>query len=452
MDAILSRIDRVNPKVNCLVTVVAEQARAAARQAEALLMSTPVESLPALHGIPVTVKDLEDTAGVRTTYGSKNHADNVPDQDAPIWARLKAAGAILVAKTTTPEFGCHGITESLLTGITNNPWDLGRTTGGSSGGAAAAVASGICPLATGSDGGGSIRVPSSFCGVVGLKASSGRIPINGRENAYESVVVVGPMTRTVADNALMLNVIAGPDPYDAISLPRQNLDYLDIVRSASIKGLKVAFCADLKNGPVDPEVINVVTAAAERFQRDLGAHVEAVDIELPDPIDYFKAWWGPEFSMVYEDLFLSFGKPENCPAHLPTVAKWGELIGAVEHARIRATTRSKIHAAFADIFQKYDLLIWPTTPVVAFPHPGAAGGLTHINGSPVREPLLDNQRFTEAVSHAGYPALSLPAGFTRDGLPVGLQIAAAHGRDDAVLCAAAAFERVAPWAARRPGL
>lgn len=452
MSAILNRIERVEPKVNCLVTVVAEQAMQAAKKAEAMLMSVPIDSLPALHGIPVTVKDLEDTAGVRTTYGSRNHADHVPDEDAPIWARLKAAGAILVAKTTTPEFGCHGITESLLTGITNNPWDLSRTTGGSSGGAAAAVAAGLCPLATGSDGGGSIRVPSSFCGVVGLKPSPGRIAFNSRDNAYESVVVVGPMTRTVADNAWMLDLVAGPAEYDAISLPRQNLSYLDVVRNASVKGLRVAFCADLKNGPIETEVLRVVTEAAQRFEQDLGAHVESVDIALPDPVDYFKAWWGPDFSMVYEDLFLSFGKPENCPAHLPTVAGWGKSISAAEHARLRSTTRSEIHAAFADIFQHYDLLIWPTTPVVAFPHPGSAGGMTQIEGIAVREPLLDNQRFTEAVSHAGYPAISVPAGFTASGLPVGLQIAAAHGRDDAVLNAAAAFERAAPWAGYRPVL
>ncbi|NIE72959.1 amidase [Pantoea sp. Ap-967] len=452
LDAVLARMKRLDPKINCLVTIAEEQARHQAKHAEQVLMDTPVDELPVLHGIPVTVKDLEDTAGVRTTYGSRNHAENVPTVDSPIWARMKAAGAILVAKTTTPEFGCHGITESLLTGITNNPWDVSRTTGGSSGGAAAAVASGFCPLATGSDGGGSIRVPSSFCGVVGLKPSVGRIAYNTYENAYESVVVVGPITRTVRDNALMLDVTAGEYPYDAIALPKPDINYLDVVRHASVKGLRIAYCPNLDNGPADPEVISVVERAAAKFERDLGATVEVVKLDLPDPVDYFKAWWGPEFYSIYEDNFLSFGKPENIPAHLPIIAEWGAKLDLAMYTKVRTEVRSRIHTTFAEIFEKYDLLIWPTTPVVAFPHPGVAGGMTHVNGIPVREPLLDNQRFTEAVSHAGYPAISVPAGFTNLGLPVGLQIAARHGRDDSVLAAAAAFEQAAPWAAIRPCL
>lgn len=452
VQAVLNRIERLEPRINCLVTKTAESALQQAREAEKMLMSVPVEKLPALHGIPVTVKDLEDTAGVRTTYGSRNFADHYPTSDSTIWSRLKAAGAILIGKTTTPEFGCHGVTESLLTGITNNPWDLSRTTGGSSGGAAAAIAAGFGPLATGSDGGGSIRVPSSFCGIVGLKPSTGRIPYNGRDNAFESVVVVGPMTRTVADSALMLNVTSGPALYDAVSLPAPDVDYLEAVRHASVVGLRIGFCPDLKSGPVDPEVIEVVSKAVEKFHTELKASVDIVNVELPDPIQYFKDWWGPEFAMIYEDLFLSFNKPENIPAHLPTIAGWGISMSVVEHAKVRSQTRSKIHSAFADVFAQYDLLIWPTTPVTAFKHPGAVGGQTHINGIPVKEPILDNQRFTEAVSHAGYPAITVPAGFTASGLPVGMQIAAPHGRDDAVLIAAACFEQAMPWAVFRPNL
>lgn len=450
MTAIIDRIERLAPRINCFVTLQAEQALSQARIAEAQLMSTPVDELPALHGLPVSVKDLEDTAGVRTTYGSKNFANHVPTRDAPIWARLKANGAILLGKTTTPEFGFHSVTESLLTGITNNPWDLTRTTGGSSGGAAAAVAAGFGPLATGSDGGGSIRVPSSFCGVVGLKATPGRIPINTRESAFESVVVVGPITRTVGDCALMLNAVAGPDPYDAISLPESGLDYLKAIEHASVRGLRIGFCADLGSGPVEAEVSAVLAKAVARIERELGARVDPIVIDLPDPMDYFMAWWGPHIGLAYEETILPFGKPENTHPLVVDFVQRTRGISVMDFARTQTTTRSKIHTAFADVFAKYDLMIWPTTPTVAFPHPGPEGGPTEIAGVKVREPALDNQRFTEAVSHAGYPAISVPAGFTSAGLPVGMQIAAEHGCEVALLRAAAAFEAIAPWSARRP--
>lgn len=208
VQAVLARIERVDPLVNAFVTVTAEQALTAAREAERQVTATSAEQLAPLHGVPITVKDLTDTAGVRTTYGSVAFKDHVPQRDTLAWSRLKAAGAILVGKTCTPEFGALGVTESPLTGITNNPWDTSRTAGGSSGGAAAAVASGLAPLAWGSDGGGSIRIPASCCGVVGLKASTGRIPVYGEGDVYGLVSTSGPLTRTVADAALMLHVTA----------------------------------------------------------------------------------------------------------------------------------------------------------------------------------------------------------------------------------------------------
>ena len=450
--AVLDRIERIEPLVNAMVTIRRTEALAEAQKAAEALRGAPERDGMPLLGLPVLVKDLEDTKGVRTTFGSKLFRDRIPDQDAPIWARLKAAGAILIGKTTTPEFGLHTVTESLLTGITNNPWDITRTTGGSSGGSAAAIAAGYGPLSTGSDGGGSIRVPSSLCGVVGLKASPGRIPMNSRLSAYESVSVVGPMTRTVADNALMLNVVAGPDPYDAISLPASDEDYAQAIRHASVRGLRVAYSPDLGSGPVDPEVAEVVRAAAQRFEVDLGANVEEVSLVLPDPIEYFTAWWGPQITVTYLDELLAAGDVADVHPVIVEFVDRVKSIGLYEYVRTQSQVRSRIHAAFADVFSKFDLLIWPTTSTVAYPHPGPIGGPLVVGGQPVRDSVLENQRLTEAISHGGYPAISIPAGFTRQGLPVGLQIAAGHFRDSAVLRAAAAYEAAAPWAHMRPSL
>ncbi|BEL04439.1 amidase family protein [Actinoplanes sichuanensis] len=451
--AVLDRIERVGSRLNCFVTVVAEQAMAAAKDAERRVVQTAAAELPALHGIPVTVKDLEATAGVRTTFGSVRYADHVPATSAPIWQRMHEAGAVLVGKTTTPEFGMHGITESRLTGVTNNPWDLSRTTGGSSGGAAAAVAAGLAPLATGSDGGGSIRVPASLCGAVGFKPTIGRIPFATPDSgAYEAVTVTGPITRTVADAALMFEVVAGELDHDAVSIlgpaPRASAALHD----ATLRGLRVAYSPDLGCGPVDPETDRVVRAAVGVMAAEGGAEVEEVTIHLPDPYDYFVGWWGPhlllELALMAEDGITL----DDCPDAVRPLVERAASMSAVDFVRVQMVTRSQIYRAFADVFARFDLLVWPTTPLPAFEHPGAAGGPLSIAGRPVREPAMENQRLTEAISHAGCPAITVPAGFTHDGLPVGLQIAARRGADIAVLRAAAAFEAIAPWAHRRPPL
>ncbi|MFK0033723.1 amidase [Pseudomonas monteilii] len=452
MQAVLARVDRLNPQINCFVTLTADQAMAQAKEAERLIMSSDPRTLSPLVGLPVSVKDLENTAGVRTTYGSKHFADHVPTTDATIWERLKRDGAILIGKTTTPEFGMHSVTESPLTGVTNNPWDLSRTTGGSSGGAAAAVAAGMGPLATGSDGGGSIRVPSSFCGTVGLKASRGRIPVNTAESSYESVQVVGPMTRTVADTALMMNSVAGPHPFDAYSLPADGTDYVAGISNASLKGLRVAYCPDLGNGPMEPDVSAAIAQAAERFGQDLGAHVEMVQINLPDVYEYFVAWWGPTLDLMIKQNVLPFGCIEESHPLIASFAKRAEKFSAADYYHTHSVVRSQIHTAFANVFQKFDLLIWPTTAMVAFKHPLDATCPSHIAGVAISEPTLVNQRLTEAVSHAGYPAISIPAGFSSEGLPIGLQIAAGHAQDLLVLKAAAAYEAAHPWAHLRPSL
>ncbi|MFE4675531.1 amidase [Streptomyces sp. NPDC056723] len=449
--AVLSRIERLQPRLNCFVTVNSEQALAGARRAEKLVVSTPADQLPPLHGIPVTVKDLEETAGVRTTFGSRHFTDHVPERSAPIWDRLCGAGAILVGKTTTPEFGMAGITESGLTGITNNPWDLSRTTGGSSGGAAAAVASGLAPLATGSDGGGSIRVPASMCGVVGLKATSGRIPFGSAgSGAYETVTVTGPLTRTVADAAFMLDVVAGPYADDAVCLLDQEADYLVALGMASLRGKRVAYSPDLGAGSVDLETARVVREAVQLLAVDGGAQVEQVELSLPDPLDYFEKWWGPYLAQEVDALAEEGLELGDFPLPMQEFYRRTSGMSAREFAYTQMVTRTEIFREFASLFATYDFLVWPTTPMPAFAHPGPLGGPTEVGGVAARWPSIENQRLTEAIAHAGCPAISVPAGFTRDGLPVGLQIAAVRGADAAVLQAAAAFEAIAPWAHLRP--
>src|SRR5947209_398713 len=273
LDAVLDRIERLNPKLNAFVTLTDEQARREAKAAERALSKKGARLGP-LHGVPFSVKDLVITKGVRTTFGTPLYRDNVPSEDAPMVERLKAAGAIMLGKTNTPTFGWIGATHNLLFGPTRNPWNLGRTPGGSSGGASAAAAAGLGPLHVGTDGGGSIRIPASFAGIFGLKPSYGRIPAYPPSGAW-SLSHIGPMARTVADAALMMNVCAGPDERDQYSLPAQRIEWSKMLRG-SVKGLRVGYTDNLSgDDPVDPEVRTICAQAAKAF-RELGCRVEDV--------------------------------------------------------------------------------------------------------------------------------------------------------------------------------
>ncbi|MGH7277156.1 MAG: amidase, partial [Candidatus Rokuibacteriota bacterium] len=282
IDAALARIDKLNPRLNAYVLVTAEAARAAAKAAERALMTKGARLGP-LHGVPFSVKDLVVTRGVRTTFGTPIYRDNVPAEDAPMVARMKAAGGIMLGKTNTPTFGWLGATHNLLFGATRNPWNLERTPGGSSGGASAAVAAGLAPLAIGTDGGGSIRIPASFAGIYGIKPSYGRIPVHPASAAW-SLSHIGPMTRTVADAALMLQVSAGPDERDQSSLPPAGVDYTKTLRG-TLKGTRVAYAEDLGFAEaLDPEVRAACGRAAKVF-RELGGHVDEVAPGWPSPRD-----------------------------------------------------------------------------------------------------------------------------------------------------------------------
>ncbi|NUP47757.1 MAG: amidase [Catenulispora sp.] len=448
VDAVLDRLEQVNPAINAFVTVTAEQAREQAAQAAQQVMNTPAEDLKPLHGLPITVKDLTETAGVRTTYGHPAMTDYIAEEDGIAWSRLKAAGAILIGKTTTPEFGLTGICESKLTGITNNPWDTGRTSGGSSGGAAASLAAGIGPLAWGSDGGGSIRVPAACCGVVGHKASSGRIPFSQAGEYSLGVDVEGPLARTVGDTALLLSITAGPHLADPTSLPADRdliatLQALAAGAQVSLGGKRIAFATGFGARTAEDDVLSVVRAAATVFVDGLGAAVDGVEIELPDTEDYFADFFGPQYALIVDEMAEWGVEASTLWPFVLECAERGRAATAVDLTRTMTATRGKIAAAFSAVFADHDLLITPTLLTPAIQHPSAsddpiaqAGGVLHM--------------LTEPPSHAGLPAVTVNCGFTNAGLPVGLQIIGPYHADGAVLEAAAAFQSATDWHTRHP--
>ncbi|MGH7355947.1 MAG: amidase, partial [Candidatus Rokuibacteriota bacterium] len=410
-----------------------------AKAAERALMRRSARLGP-LHGIPFSVKDLVVTKGVRTTFGTPLYRDNVPGEDAPMVERLRAAGGIMLGKTNTPTLGWIGATHNLLFGPTRNPWKLDRTPGGSSGGASAAAAAGLGPLHIGTDGGGSIRIPASFAGVFGHKPSYGRVSVYPPSAAW-SLSHIGPLTRTVGDAALMLRVSAGRDARDPYSLSAPPADYTKAL-AGRIKGLRVAYADDLGFvDALDPEVRAVCATAARAF-RELGCRLETVEPGWPSPRD---AWQEIFCGGIATRLQPYLGrKSEIDPGLLrivetelagpPTryVQAWFDRLAWMEHPR--------------RLFETYDLLL---TPAVACP-PFAVGldNPTEIAGKPV-DPYAWTP-FTWPFNLTGQPAASVPAGFTVDGLPIGLQIVGRPEDDMTVLRAAAAFERARPWSQHRP--
>ncbi len=447
VDAVLARLDEVEPRLNAFVTVTADEARRQAREAATAIKRGETDG--PLVGIPVTVKDLTSTAGVRTTFGSTLYAENIPTEDDVDWARLKAAGAILIGKTTTPEFGLLGVTESRLTGITSNPWGEGRTAGGSSGGAAASVAAGVAPIAWGSDGGGSIRVPAAFCGAVGLKPSEGRIP--SLSQSYQGVLSSGPLTRTVRDAALALSITAGPDERDARSLPAaRGSDYLEAVQAPSVAGLRIAVLEHFGLGPVSGTVGAVMREAAEVLSA-LGGRPEPMALNLPDPIDYFLTFWAPSFTQALAEMRALEGwADDRVHPTMLDVAERGTQMSAMEYWETAVVVRQQLYDGFQSVFERTDFIVVPTVPLTAFPHPGPAAGNTHIDGMEIAHPTFDFHRLTEPPSHAGLPAITVPCGFDQDGMPVGLQVIGRRFDDAGVLRVAAAFEEATAWHLRHP--
>ena len=438
VDAVLARIDKLST-LNAYVTLDADASRASAKAAERALTRRSARLGP-LHGVPFSVKDLVVTKGMRTTFGTPLYRDHVPTEDAPIVERLKAAGGILLGKTNTPTFGWVGITDNLVFGVTRNPWNLDRTPGGSSGGAAAAVASGLAPLAVGTDGGGSIRKPAAFCGIFGLKPTYGRIPIHPHGASW-SLSHLGPMTRTVRDAALMLNACAGADARDQYSLPADGADYVKTL-GGGLKGLRVAYSETLGFAPaIDPEVRAATHSAAGVF-RKLGARVDVVNPGWPSPYECWRTIFlgGIAARLApYRDRQRDIDpglRPivEEALRMAPTayVQAWFERNAWAEHTR--------------RFFETYDLLLSPAAATAAF----ELGILypSTIDGRAVSREA--SSAFTFPFNMTGEPAASVPCGFTRDGLPIGLQIIGRRFADASVLRASAAFEAARPWSQRRP--
>ncbi len=439
VEAVLARIERVDKRLNAYVLVDAEGARKAARAAERAVGRKGARVGP-LHGVPFSVKDLVVTRGIRTTFGTPIHRDHVPAEDAPIVARLAGAGGIMIGKTNTPTFGWVGVTDNLLFGPTRNPWNVARTPGGSSGGAGAAVAAGLGPIAVGTDGGGSIRKPASFCGIFGHKPSAGRIPIHPQGAAW-SLSSVGPMTRTVKDAALLMNACAGPDERDQFSLPADGADYVKAL-GGRLKGLRVAYSETLGFAPaVDREVREACAKAARAF-RDLGCRVEAVDPKWPSP---WACWRLIFLGGIATRLVPYRDRPELIDPGLRPVIE--ETLKLPPTAYVQAWfDRLAWHQHAREFFERWDVLLSPTCSTPAFP----LGQLwpPQIDDKPVDREA--GSAFTFPFNMTGQPAATVPCGFTRDGLPIGLQIVGRRFDDVTVLRVSAAFEAARPWAQRRP--
>jgi aspartyl-tRNA(Asn)/glutamyl-tRNA(Gln) amidotransferase subunit A len=442
VEAVLARIEGLNPRLNAYCTVTGEEAREAAAAAEVAMMTG--EALGPLHGVPVSVKDLVFTRRVLTAGGSRLFAEHVPEEDAVCVERLKGAGAILLGKTNTPEFGHKGVTDNPLFGITRNPWQPALTPGGSSGGAAAAVAAGLGPLAVGTDGGGSIRIPASFCGIYGLKPSFGRVPQYPGFPGWETLAHTGPMTRTVRDAALMLDVLAGPDDRDRHSLPADGGGSFLEACAQGIAGLSVGWSPDLGHARVDPTVAEVCAQAAALFET-LGCYVEVVTPTWENPEEIFRVLAAAETYAAWGDRLET--AEDRLDPTLVALLRFGRTITAAQYLRA-VQRRHEFWTEVQRFLARFDLLITPTVAVPPFPVGMPA--VKEIGGQRVSP--LGWIPFTYPFNLTGQPAASVPAGFTAAGLPVGLQIVGRRHADRTVLAASAAFEAAAPWAERRPDL
>jgi aspartyl-tRNA(Asn)/glutamyl-tRNA(Gln) amidotransferase subunit A len=437
MEATLARIERLNPALNAFVALRAEAALTEARALGERIARG--EDPGPLAGIPFGVKDLEDVAGLPTTHGSVPFRHHVAKIDSTQVARLRRAGAIPVGKTNTPEFGYTAFTKNRVFGITRNPWDLARTPGGSSGGSAAAVAGGLVPLATASDGGGSIRIPACYTGAFGLKPTFGRVPRGPFAfRDWIDTTCYGPLTRCVTDAALFLDVVAGRDAHDPDSLPHPGSSYVNRLEDLP-PGLRIAYSATLGYGHVDPAIRREVEGAVLVLGETLGRPIDPLPDRLTDA--------GPAWAMLNAFQLQA----ELAPIVEAHREEWGRgfLRGVDAGARITAAEfggyqreRLRLIEEVADIFARYDLLLTPTLPTVAFaaggPMPDSAAGEKFA--SPIHAVA-----FTYPFNLTGHPAATVRAGLSEEGLPVGLQLVAERGREDLLLQVARVYERVRPF-------
>jgi len=447
ISASIERMDTLEPKLHAFCTPTTDAALAQAKIIERRILRG--EEVGALAGVPVAIKDLISTQGIKTVSGSYIYENFIPDEDDITVERLKNADAIILGKTNAPEFGYSGTGHNPVFPTTRNPWNTDLTPGGSSAGSAAALAARMCPLALGSDGGGSVRIPAAHSGVFGMKASMGRVPLypGCRDERYpgisswESLEHIGPMTRSVADAALMLSVIAGPDARDRHSIPTSDIDWMGSLRG-SLKGLRVAYSPDWGYAAVDPRVREIVGQAVKIFERDLGCIVEEAHPGFADPKQTFAALVAQETDLTgMRRLMETFG--DRMSPHLVEMLNTHWTAEMFTDANMK---RKEVVNKMWRFMQNYDLLLTPTLATPPFP----------IN---IESPeTIDGRRVTPSewlafvfpINLTGQPAASVPAGFTDDGLPVGLQIIGRHLDDALVLRASAAFEKVCGWNHRLP--
>lgn len=445
--AVLDRIERTQPVLNAFITVCAEQALSDAKDAERAVVQR--RALGPLHGVPFSVKDLVATRGVRTTYGSLIFEHHVADHDAVAVARLKAAGAILIGKTTTPEFGQKGLTEAPLFGRTRNAWRLDRTCGGSSGGAAVAVASGLGPLAVGTDGGGSTRIPAACNGIVGFKQSLGVVPSDTADDAFGNISYTTPMARTVADCALMLDVMAGPDVSDPHTLSRTRGSYAQAARAeGDLHGVRVAWRPFLGNRRLAAETLRLCESAARAFE-DLGATV----FEAPDDFRNSEDLWlivNGSYRLAQYGHHLRDHRDRMDPT---LVAQLDRAAGYSAQELYRAIfQRTALYRQVQAWFDQADIVVTPTLARNALPLEHDFFAPIEIDGEPVDTLRRAWYPYTLPFNMTANPALSIPCGWDSEGLPLGIQLVGRIGEDARLLHAAALFEQLRPWAQRWPEL
>ena len=440
LDAFLNRIHRINPRLNAIVTLAEEQATAEATAADDA--AAHGESRGVLHGLPIAVKDLADTAGIRTTYGSPLFADHVPDTDAPHVALLKAAGAVIIGKTNTPEFGAGSQTFNTVFGTTRNPWDTRMTPGGSSGGAAAAVAAGLLPFADGSDLAASVRNPAAMCSLVGLRTTPGTIPPSG--DFFNPLPVLGPIARSAADAALLLAGMRGHDPALPLARPGTADTATSSTKTDGVHGLRVAWSADLGGLPVEPEVARVLARAREVLAA-AGAVIVDAEPDLADADEVFGILRAVMMAGRYASL-LETARDQLKDTLIGNIERGLALTGLqVATAQRR---HSEIFSRTGAFLRGYDVLAAPTVQVAPFPV--EQEWVTAVNGVP-QDTYIDWLRSCSRITVTGHPAVSVPAGFTADGLPVGLQLVGRYGSDDRLLSVAGAVAEALLPEPARPG-
>jgi Asp-tRNA(Asn)/Glu-tRNA(Gln) amidotransferase A subunit family amidase len=439
-EVIIERIEKINPIINAYCTTTFDLARDMAKKADEAVKKG--EKLGPLNGVPTSIKDLYDTKGIKTTYGSKIYENYVPDEDILVVKRLKYAGIVILGKTNSPEFGHKAVTDNLIFGVTKNPWNLEWTSGGSSGGAAASVASGLGPLALGGDAGGSIRIPSGLCGIYGLKPNLGRIPRYSNKLAYDTLAHYGPMVRYVKDAALMLDVMAGPDDRDKYSIPQKNLNYLESLKEKP-KNIKIGYSLDLGYvKAIDPEVEKTILNSVQKFEK-FDWTVENVEIRIKNAYRTYATLLTATLAYDCKPYLKEWR--DKMSSTLLKLVDAGLTCSAFNLERAMME-RNKIYEVLYQYFKNYDILITPITAVPAIGlgkmyTPKIAGkGVSPAGWVPYCFPF----------NLTGNPAASIPCGWSSKGLPIGMQIVGKRFDDATVLQVSKAFEEIAPWQDKKP--